>query len=384
MSNTERDNWAVGTKCQIYSRSKRKWTSGQIIKIYQDDEGEWLTIQYMKDLVKDIQRHSKDVRNIQRANPLQKFKKKVVNIINKTQYNDNDSTTPDMLRHRSKSEEYKPHEKKQYEEPQQKTFTMEDMVVYQNTITRLMDENKQLKQELKCTIQSHKKSRKRGNTVAENIKKHNGLETVMSISPLQKPRSVPSFRRTRSRSVVYSQDEYQALSLTPKYNHKQWKKQETLESQKAHFQLTIKDLKLRNRLLTQQNKKLETARKKNALKRDKERDKRIKTLQQSNDYDKTLQALRRIRNKNKSNQEIINAIENVEAQLRLLREENEAIQKKLQHSQNACKTLQNLFSQNHRVKSVKVKTKKKIKPQHKKKSNTIGTTADWKIANSDI
>eukprot|EP01084_Bolivina_argentea_P040127 74146_1 len=41
----KRLNWNVGSKCQIFSDSSKKWFIGAIIKIHNDNQGEWLTVQ---------------------------------------------------------------------------------------------------------------------------------------------------------------------------------------------------------------------------------------------------------------------------------------------------------------------------------------------------
>eukprot|EP01084_Bolivina_argentea_P113972 203021_1 len=58
------ENWNVGSKCEIYSKAAGKWVDGIITKIYEDDEGEWLTVQYLGDKAKDVQRYNEFIRII--------------------------------------------------------------------------------------------------------------------------------------------------------------------------------------------------------------------------------------------------------------------------------------------------------------------------------
>eukprot|EP01083_Nonionella_stella_P183112 660830_1 len=59
-----RQSWTIGSKCEIYSRSKRKWFAGVIQKIFVDHEGEWLEIQYGDGMCKQVQRWCRDVREL--------------------------------------------------------------------------------------------------------------------------------------------------------------------------------------------------------------------------------------------------------------------------------------------------------------------------------
>eukprot|EP01084_Bolivina_argentea_P295187 508135_1 len=62
----ERSSWTVDSKCLIFSNSFNKWVIGAIIKIYNDNAGEWLTVKYMTDMMrtKQVQRHYKDIKPI--------------------------------------------------------------------------------------------------------------------------------------------------------------------------------------------------------------------------------------------------------------------------------------------------------------------------------
>eukprot|EP01083_Nonionella_stella_P289917 986539_1 len=64
----EIENWKVGSKCEIYSKAATKWVEGIITEIYDDDEGEWLRVQYLGDKAKDVQRYSEFVRKIVNKN----------------------------------------------------------------------------------------------------------------------------------------------------------------------------------------------------------------------------------------------------------------------------------------------------------------------------
>lgn len=57
---------------EIYSESERKWIKGEIVRIYNDREGEWLVIRYSAARTKEIQRFSNYVRPVQ---PPKKAKK---------------------------------------------------------------------------------------------------------------------------------------------------------------------------------------------------------------------------------------------------------------------------------------------------------------------
>eukprot|EP01083_Nonionella_stella_P165564 551065_1 len=53
-----RDELDVGSRCLIYSKSGRVWTQGQVIDVSEDQDGEWLLVQYVMDNI----RRSKELR----------------------------------------------------------------------------------------------------------------------------------------------------------------------------------------------------------------------------------------------------------------------------------------------------------------------------------
>eukprot|EP01084_Bolivina_argentea_P267139 453378_1 len=63
----KRLNWKVGSKCQIFSDSSKKWFIGAIIKIHNDNQGEWLTVQYISHgrmRTKQAQRNDRKIKPI--------------------------------------------------------------------------------------------------------------------------------------------------------------------------------------------------------------------------------------------------------------------------------------------------------------------------------
>ena len=60
---TKRWNWKTGDKVLIYSNTKCKWMDGKIYKIYTDDEGEWLCVEYGRSRdKKEVQRFCADIK----------------------------------------------------------------------------------------------------------------------------------------------------------------------------------------------------------------------------------------------------------------------------------------------------------------------------------
>eukprot|EP01084_Bolivina_argentea_P317513 550528_1 len=61
-------SYQVGSKCQIFSEISTMWCNGEVIEIYTDQEGEWLTVKYLikdKDFMAcDIQRYSSQIKLI--------------------------------------------------------------------------------------------------------------------------------------------------------------------------------------------------------------------------------------------------------------------------------------------------------------------------------
>lgn len=66
----KRREWRVASRCQIYSRSEQRWCDGEILKIFQDEQGEWLRVKYEvtadSSKFKSIQRYNQYVRPVQR------------------------------------------------------------------------------------------------------------------------------------------------------------------------------------------------------------------------------------------------------------------------------------------------------------------------------
>jgi len=63
----KRNSWKSGSKVEIYSEGQRKWQKGEITKIFNDNEGEWLVIKYAGFRTKEIQRFSNYIRPIQKG-----------------------------------------------------------------------------------------------------------------------------------------------------------------------------------------------------------------------------------------------------------------------------------------------------------------------------
>eukprot|EP01083_Nonionella_stella_P040726 110418_1 len=61
-ANNSKSEWKIGTECEIYSRSEKRWLKGVIIKIFKDKEGEWIVVKYNINTVKEIQRYSDHIR----------------------------------------------------------------------------------------------------------------------------------------------------------------------------------------------------------------------------------------------------------------------------------------------------------------------------------
>ncbi len=47
LSQKLRNEWEIGSKCQVYSVSKSKWCSAEVMSIFHDNEGEWLVVKLM-------------------------------------------------------------------------------------------------------------------------------------------------------------------------------------------------------------------------------------------------------------------------------------------------------------------------------------------------
>ena len=73
-----KEKWKVKSKVEIYSSSMQKWVKGHIVRIFEDEEGEWLVIKYGANNEKEIQRYSQGIRPIKSV----KSKRKKVQIPN--------------------------------------------------------------------------------------------------------------------------------------------------------------------------------------------------------------------------------------------------------------------------------------------------------------
>eukprot|EP01084_Bolivina_argentea_P300724 518625_1 len=86
-----------GSNCEIYSTVSRKWCNGEVVSIFHDNEGEWLTIKYEEDNTTkqcDIQRYSKDIKLILDTQDVNKKKEqKIVKFLTRKGVED-----PDELR----------------------------------------------------------------------------------------------------------------------------------------------------------------------------------------------------------------------------------------------------------------------------------------------
>ena len=59
----ERIGWKLGSKVQVYSEEANKWFNGEIIRIFNDNEGEWLVVRYAFGMkTKEVGRFTKFVK----------------------------------------------------------------------------------------------------------------------------------------------------------------------------------------------------------------------------------------------------------------------------------------------------------------------------------
>jgi len=56
--NEDRAKLRVGSRCRVYSQSKKKWFWGVVSRISTDDVGEWLEVRYDTTMSKQVQRYS--------------------------------------------------------------------------------------------------------------------------------------------------------------------------------------------------------------------------------------------------------------------------------------------------------------------------------------
>lgn len=59
-----RYQWNIKSKVEVYSKTFNKWCLGEIINIFQDNEGEWLRVKY-QNKQKSLQRYNQQIRPIQ-------------------------------------------------------------------------------------------------------------------------------------------------------------------------------------------------------------------------------------------------------------------------------------------------------------------------------
>eukprot|EP01084_Bolivina_argentea_P051820 95296_1 len=57
-----RNSWVRGSRVEVYSRGRKKWMRGLVTRVFMDEEGEWLEVQYGDNLVKESPRESPDIR----------------------------------------------------------------------------------------------------------------------------------------------------------------------------------------------------------------------------------------------------------------------------------------------------------------------------------
>merc|ERR1719206_350332 len=59
--NEDRARLKRGSKCRVYSSSKKKWFLGEVAQIFTDEVGEWLEVRYDRAMSKQVQRDSTDI-----------------------------------------------------------------------------------------------------------------------------------------------------------------------------------------------------------------------------------------------------------------------------------------------------------------------------------
>merc|ERR1719491_1198082 len=59
---TFRFSWIPGDRLEIYSVSKCQWFAGLITDLFEDEEGEWLEVEYKRSISKQVQRGSVNIR----------------------------------------------------------------------------------------------------------------------------------------------------------------------------------------------------------------------------------------------------------------------------------------------------------------------------------
>ena len=65
MDDSIRAAWVTGSRCEIFSHQAKQWLPGQVRRLFDDDEGEWLDVMYTVEHInqsKQVQRDSPDIR----------------------------------------------------------------------------------------------------------------------------------------------------------------------------------------------------------------------------------------------------------------------------------------------------------------------------------
>eukprot|EP01083_Nonionella_stella_P273505 927795_1 len=57
-----RSLWVVGDWVEVYSKSRDHWFRAKIIEIFDDDDGEWLSVVVKGTMIKEVQRFTPDIR----------------------------------------------------------------------------------------------------------------------------------------------------------------------------------------------------------------------------------------------------------------------------------------------------------------------------------
>ena len=60
--------WNRGQKCEIYIKLQRKWIEGEVVNVFDDDEGEWIKVKYGRNY-KDVHPDSSDIRSLTKDEP---------------------------------------------------------------------------------------------------------------------------------------------------------------------------------------------------------------------------------------------------------------------------------------------------------------------------
>eukprot|EP00486_Rosalina_sp_Unknown_P005400 CAMPEP_0201575422 /NCGR_PEP_ID=MMETSP0190_2-20130828/20624_1 /ASSEMBLY_ACC=CAM_ASM_000263 /TAXON_ID=37353 /ORGANISM="Rosalina sp." /LENGTH=441 /DNA_ID=CAMNT_0048005049 /DNA_START=584 /DNA_END=1909 /DNA_ORIENTATION=+ len=81
----ERESWTANSKCEVFSESDNKWYEATIIKVTNDEEGEWINVTYKSGdgqetpTLKQIGRYAKEIRPIEAGfQPNQEFANRII------------------------------------------------------------------------------------------------------------------------------------------------------------------------------------------------------------------------------------------------------------------------------------------------------------------